>query len=907
MRKPPNDNRSDPFDFELEKLWQAVSSISLDGFWIVDLHGRLRMVNDAYCAMSGYSREELLQMSVSDLDTCESPKDVTARIEKLLKHGDDRFEAQHHTRDGRIIDVEVSATFVAEHQICIGYLRDITAEKSAYRELQNALEFKRNLLDTANVLIIGLDSSGHVSFCNRFAATLTGYSTDELLGRNWFDLMVPRDRFPQVYEEFERLLQGGLPRVFENPILTRNGIEHHISWSNSEILDQGRVVGTLSFGIDITAERRAHEALTAAQQSYTEIVESAQDLIWACDLEGLLTYLNPASEEILGYRPDELIGLNFTDLTPEDRLDPDREVFAQFLSEGKELLNYETVRLAKNGKRVSMLINARAMHDGQGHLIGLQGTGKNITDRKEAEQKLRASEAYQRQILANAPFGVHLWRLDEEDILRFEGSNPAGDRILGIDHSRLSGKPILEAFPGLKGSPLPQRYAQLAREGGAFREDQFDYDAESIRGVFEVDAFQTAPGRLAIFFTDITERKQAEQELVRAREEAILANRAKDDFLGVISHELRTPLTPILGFTEMLSYKCTDHDHKEFLNHIHDAGERMLRLVEDILNFSRLNNKPLELHPSAFSPDSFFRRELEQAAPMANGNRLVLKQPDGTRFLPCPEGQAIVTDTQLLAQILDNLINNACKFTEQGRITLAYGVETLDTLHARLIFEVADTGVGIPPEQAARIWEPFAQVDSSSARTFQGVGLGLAICQRLTANLGGTIELESTPGEGSCFRVTIPVELQHPTAACEKKAPLPVTRLSDTPRILIIEDNDLNRHSLSTQVRVSKGEPVLACDGEEALELLDINGPGHFDAILLDLHLPGMSGFELFSALQRRFGRDALPPIIGVSADISERNRTACAEVGIQAFLEKPVRLDALRAVLAHWIRSPKN
>jgi len=888
----------------LEQLWHAISITTLDGFWVNTLDGKLLHVNDTYCAMSGYHREELLQMSISDLEALESSEDVYARNQKIQRQGADRFETQHRTKDGRIIDLDISLRVIPEHEIIVTFLRDITAAKAYQGKMQAALDLHTTLLETANTLIVALDTHGMVSFCNPFTSSTTGYSREELVGADWFELMVPRIRYPQVYSEFERLITGGLPRTFENPILTKDGEERYISWSNNELVENGEIIGTLSFGIDITDRKRVKDELHASQQRFANLVETAQDIVWICDDQGRFTYLNHAIETILGYRQESLLGRTFSEITPPDRHDQDKAAFEEITCQGKELLNYETVRLAHDGRRVAVLVNARPLYNNEARIIGVQGTAKDVSALKQIEQELRAKEAYRRQIIDNSPFGAHFWELQDGDTMIFQGGNPAADQILGIDHAALIGKPILEAFPGLKESTIPQRYLELARNGGSFHEDQFEYKDNEISGAFEFEAFQTVPGRVAAFFTDVTERKRNEQELIRAREEALQANRAKDDFLGVMSHELRTPLTPILGFAEVLALQIDDPELSEHLAHISEAGQRMLRLVETLLDFSRINSKPPELRLKPFFLDSYFKRELQRFATGAGNNRLLLEAPDGSVFQAQPEDLAIVTDPEIVAQILSNLVANACKFTDGGTITIRYGLEIKNKSDGALTFEVEDTGVGIPIEMQRSIWEPFTQGDSSASRSFQGVGLGLAICQRLVAHLGGTIDLESTPGLGSCFRVSLPVTLQ-PVDQLRKgtlqdQSP---PGLNQTPHILVVEDNDMNRLTLETQIRTLKGSAQLAVDGEEALDLIRIHGLAHFSLILLDLHLPGMSGFEFIRILSQRYEKSSLPPVIAISADTSESNRQRCIASGMQGFLEKPVSLKQFQPTLQRWLQ----
>ena len=899
MSKTPTEPGSTSFHHDLATLWNAISTSSLDGFWINALDGEILHVNEAYCRMSGYSQDELLQMSIADLEAIETAEEVHAHNRKIREQGHDRFETRHRTKDGRLIDLEISLRLVPEHKVIIAFLRNITEAKARQEQLEKAEAYNRDLLNTGNVLIVKLNNAGEAEFVNTFTTQLTGYSREELLGNNWFDILVPRARFPNVYEEFERLLEGGLPEVFENPILTKNGQEKIISWSNRETRDGDGITGVLSFGIDITEKNRALDDLLKTQQHFADIVETAQDLIWACDPEGRLTYLNPAVKDVLGFEPDELIGRYFKEITPKDRIEPDLKVFEKSLSEKTELLNHESARLAKDGARVDLLINARAMYDTTGELIGMQGTAKDITATKRYLEQLRDSESYLRQIITNAPFGALFYRLEKDRELIFEGGNPSADKILEMDLARFIGKQLEEVFPGLSDSDIPDIYRNLALKGGRYHQDQIVYDTGHIKGAYQFDAFQTVPDKIAVFFSDITERKQNEQALIQAREEALQASLAKDNFLGVMSHELRTPLTPILGFTEMLALRIHDPELTGYLEHITEAGHRMLRLIEDILNYSRISAKPPTLELKPFSIEDHLLRELQRFVTITTDNRIEFEEPDGTRFKPLPEGMAVISEPEILAQIVNNLLGNACKFTHQGTITLRYGFLPDTRRHGTLLVEVEDTGVGISEEKLVCIWEPFTQADSSSSRYYQGVGLGLAICRRLVELLDGEIQVESTPGTGSRFLVRLPVELtpisEQPEADASKEQSF---LLPEKTRILVVEDNDMNRLTLQSQIEAMQGETVLAHDSVQALAAIEEHGLASFNLILLDLHLPGMSGLEFYQKLCHDFTAENIPPVIAISADASETNINTCKELGIQDFLAKPVSMTSLHALL---------
>ncbi|WP_300157596.1 PAS domain-containing hybrid sensor histidine kinase/response regulator [Solidesulfovibrio sp.] len=396
-------------------------------------------------------------------------------------------------------------------------------------------------------------------------------------------------------------------------------------------------------------------------------------------------------------------------------------------------------------------------------------------------------------------------------------------------------------------------------------------------------------------FTDVS-------DLIRARVQAEEASRMKSAFLANMSHEIRTPLNAILGLAHLLLKGDMPESQRESLETMRAAGEGLLVILNDILDFSRIEVGRLEIRPAPVDIDRLVEDARRVMAPQAEERGLLLtieRDPDLPRVLVC--------DPVRLKQILLNLLSNALKFTERGRVTLGVArprapVSGIAGLPVR--FLVADTGPGIPEDMRQRIFEPFVQADDDVAREHGGTGLGLSISDRLVRLLGGTgLEIASQPGKGSTFFFTLHLaEPDGKTAAPRPGAPLaPAVDLGGL-RVLVAEDNPFNRFLLQKILeKLGVGRQSFAADGQKALEMLLASkeeGPP-YDVVFMDLRMPGLDGIEV-SRRARQAGIET--PIVALTAQASAEDADRCREAGMTAFFAKPYRISDLEKVLVSLV-----
>ncbi len=529
-----------------------------------------------------------------------------------------------------------------------------------------------------------------------------------------------------------------------------------------------------------------------------------------------------------------------------------------------------------------------------GLVVGLQSVGRRarrLADERTAQ--LRASEERFRLLVEHVP-DYALFALDPEG--RVTSWNSGAERLHGFTAGEIVGRHFAIFFPPEEiraGKPARELATATQRgrvedEGWRMRKDGTRFWANVIMTALHDERGEVIG--FAKIARDMTERKRLEQHLAQARDEALQASRLKSEFLATMSHEIRTPMNGVIGMAGLLMETSLNAEQRTMGRVIQNSAESLLAIIDDILDFSKIEAGKLRLEPADFELRLVIEETLALLAPRAHEKRVELVCDfDATLAAP------LVGDAGRIRQVLTNLVSNAIKFTDRGEVGVS--VRRVRDTAGRTAFRVTvcDTGVGIPEEARARLFQPFTQADGTPTRRFGGTGLGLAICRQLVELMAGRIGYESTPGQGATFWFELELPNSETPLAREPLAALPPGL-----RLLAVDDNATNRRILLGQLGLAGIVAEAVEDARAALaRLRETSAAGTpYHLVLLDWHMPGTSGLELAAEIKADPELSGIPLVMLSSAGPLDDPATAAA-IGFAAFLVKPVRETQLHRCLA--------
>jgi PAS domain S-box-containing protein len=622
------------------------------------------------------------------------------------------------------------------------------------------------------------------------------------------------------------------------------------------------------------------------------ILDTAADAIVTIDQRGVIREYNLAAETLFQMPAAEAVGRPLTDLLPPE-MAGHQAYLERYLATGRAtVIGHGRVLQTRRRDGKPMVVNlavSEVVDQGERYFTGIV---RDVTGLQEAEERFRT--LFQRSGEPHLLFDQTGLVDCNDAATELLGAGARGE-ILGMSLADLAapaqgpnGRPAAEVLEGAE--------ADARREGVR----RLEWTARTVAGTpFPVEMTLT-PIRLAdkdamlVAWHDIAERQRYEQELRAARDAAEAAALAKASFLAMMSHELRTPMTGIIGMIELLAESPMTGEQKRFVGALDGSAQSLLRVLNDVLDYSKIEAGRLDLEAVDFDPVATARDVIELLGNAASRRGNDLRADWDAESIPRLRG-----DPTRLRQLLVNLVGNAIKFTERGRVTLSIHSEPpgRDGL-VPLRFEVRDTGVGIPPEVLPTLFRPFQQADSSTTRRFGGTGLGLAICRRLVDAMGGVMGVDSQPGQGSTFWF----ELELPRAEGQADlAPKPVLQepAARGLRILVAEDNGVNRLLISTRLRRAEHRVTLVEDGVKAVEAA--RGQD-FDLILMDMQMPELDGAGATREIRRLPGSRGRVPIVALTADALPEFRERYMQSGLDDYLTKPVDWDALDRVLLRFV-----
>jgi PAS domain S-box-containing protein len=884
-----------------EQFFRSIFENAQIGISFFNIDGRAVFSNRALHEMLGYSGEELSHLEKWDeIVHPDERADGAKRYGALIRgeRDQDEWEQRYIRRDGLILvangrfsllrDAEGNPQYVAS------LMEDITEKKRAQEERSQVAKQMEMLLESTGQGIYGIDLQGNCTFINRATCELVGFRPDEALGRNIHDLIhhhkpdgsvYPMDQCPV----FRALKEGEGSCIDTEVIWRRDGTPIPVEYSSFPILEDRTITGAVVTVVDITERKRTEEKLRASELLFRSIFDNAQIGIAYFNIDSQEHVSNRALHEMLGYSGEELGRLGQWDeiVAPEERASG-AERYAELIQGKRDTDEYEQRFVRRDGSIVIASDKFQLLRDAAGKPQYIVGLTEDITERKHAQEALQEREQLFRSIFENAHIGISLYNVAKAQYF----TNRALHEILDCTHEDLDSVEKWDSIvhPDERASGA-ERYAKLIagdQDRDAWEQRFVRHDGRIVIADGSFSVIRDVAGKplhLLNMTKDITDRKQAEADLVTAKEQAVAATQAKSDFLANMSHEIRTPMNAILGMTHLALKTELTPKQRDYLTKTKGAAQALLGIINDILDFSKIEAGKLDVETIEFRLDQVLDNlssVVSQKAQDKNLEFLIAAQHD----IP----PNLIGDPLRLGQILINLVNNAVKFTDHGEVVVSVALEEKDLERVKLKVSVRDSGIGMTPEQTARMFQPFSQADTSTSRKYGGTGLGLSISKRLVELMGGEIWVESKYGLGSTFLFTAWFGIGSPVPEHTRFIP----ELAGV-RALVIDDNTQAREILTDALRVFALRVDSVSSGEDAVrEIAAADSQDPYRLVLMDWQMPGMDGLEASSIIKRDDRLQHTPKIVMVTAFGREDIRTKAEELGIEGYLLKPVNSSLL-------------
>ncbi|MBF0569778.1 MAG: PAS domain S-box protein [Candidatus Omnitrophica bacterium] len=613
-----------------------------------------------------------------------------------------------------------------------------------------------------------------------------------------------------------------------------------------------------------------------------------------------LVFVNAAFAQMLGFKKAELIGLKLADIFE------DNKVFRALIGRLKRqepVDGMEVILKRKREGRVWTSISITSEDDPQGRTLHLNFVVEDITRQKEFEKDLVQSRELFKVVFDNTAAAITV--TDQEE--KIVAWNPFAEQMLELGREDLFNKPVHELYPEREWRKM--RKLNIREKGvlsgivtQVFKKDGTLLDVDASISILK-DSMGKVVGSIGIL-RDISKQKRIQEMLVQAKLAAEEANSSKSIFLAKMSHELRTPMNAVLGMLDLtLDTQLTD-EQRDNLKVAKEAAGNLLGLLNDILDLSKAEAGKISIESIEISLREIVRNVCKglQVLTVNKSIQLVYSVADDVPPL-------VMGDPVRIRQIIINLVTNAIKFTHKGKVEIGLKALSRKNKDCEFLFSIKDSGIGIPQDRIGSLFELFTQVDEKTSRRYGGTGLGLAISKKLVEMMGGRIWAESEEGQGSTFNflVTLPVSDNVPPPAAVEGAPVAGVAPDGIGkiRILLAEDNLVNQ-KIAARILEKRGwEVVVANNGREAVDML---GKGHYDIILMDDHMPEMTGVEATILIRGEEKQTGIHiPIVAMTANAMTGDREKYLATGMDGYVSKPIDRDALFRMIINLVQQRKG
>jgi len=858
-----------------------------------------------------------------------------------------QYDEPQTTPDGKTIWLRTSKVPLRNHDRetigILGLYQEITEQKLAEIALLESEQRLSLALEAAQMGVWEYDFSSRKLYWSPEIYRHLGLEQTESLQELLLSIVHPDD-LGLFQEGMRKAIKEGVPYFAIYRLLVNGKTYWTEDRGEAQCDELGVPLKMVGVSQDIT-ERKRVEAILRASEAHANhlanmlrmMCDNVTDMIWAKDLDNHYLFANKAMcEQLLkAIDTNEPVGKGdmFFAQRERDRRpdDPEWHTFGELCRDSDTI----TLQLGKHaefdesgnvqGKFLYLDVHKSPFVNDKGEIIGVVGSARDVTAQKAAEEKLRLASA----ILQCSSEAMLVADADN----RIVDTNPAFTKLTGYEQDEVLGKTPSVLSSGRQGAEFYREMWRVINSTGRWQGEIWNRRKNgeiypewlNISTVYHEDG---SVYRRVALFTDITERQQVTEQLRATASELALANaqveeeraqlaarveqrtsqlkyanHAKDSFLATMSHEIRTPLGGLLGMMELLSMSRLDDKQSETLQVAQKSGRSLLRIVDDILDWSKIEAGKLVLASCAASISEMLRGVVNTYAQLATQKNIQIK-------LEIDPALAVlhIFDPLRLSQILNNFTSNALKFTERGIVQIKADRLAHHDGCDMVRFSVKDSGVGIDKEHQARLFMHYEQASADTARMYGGTGLGLSICRSLAELMEGTIEVESISGTGSTFSFTLNMPVANvavsglPVQHSEIEASLsPLVTDGQHVSVLIVDDHPVNRMLLKQQLDVLGLQVDAAADGTEALDLWQSE---HYDLVITDCHMPVMDGYQLTDRirdLEQQAGSKRVP-IIAWTANVLAEEEERCYKAGMDDMLTKPTELAGLRVMLSKWL-----
>lgn len=852
-----------------------------DLFTVVSADGKFISVNDAWPQLTGWTQDELVGQPTIKFVHPDSEAELIETGRRLRESGSVINELKIRCKDGRWVWVQGRSRLGPNGEM-VGVLHDISAEVEARLELEAARRTQTLLAEEAGIGVWSYEpETGRIEWAPD-ALALMGVSPEDIATADLFLARLPENQRAEVKAAVARAVETGEGGSLEYRLRANDGRWFTLRATYRTEPRPGSRFALKGVSQNITDVARSRDKAIWSERRARRLIEDAPFAVAVYDLDMRLRMVSPRFLEIFRSTEDQVIGKTLTELTNGARRPFVARVSRALL--GEVVSRREDRLYDAEGVEHAFRWEARPWRDLAGEIVGVITYMDEITALTEARREARNNARRLKVALGAARAGVY--EIDHEK-QAFWGS-PEFHRMMG---RRIEYQDVRDAaWPMVHPDDLARIYenATAWRREGRSEPQQHEIRLLSPSGeprwtrIFhDVRRDGQGQARKAVgLILDIDENKKAELALIEAERAAQAANEAKAQFLANMSHEIRTPMNGVLGVLHVLKRELPAGDSADLLSEALAAGQMLSTLLDDVIDISRIDAGRLDLNREPVDPRELTRGVARLLATQAahKGLRLDLDLPEDLGW--------IETDPTRVRQALFNLVGNAVKFTLKGSVTVR-ARRLVSDAGPQLVFDVIDTGVGVPLEAQGRLFERFQQADAGTTRRFGGSGLGLAITRKLARMLGGEVAFSSTPGEGSTFSLTIAAP---PASAPQAPASEAADLLSGL-KMLVVEDNPTNQ-LVARRILEQLGAQVSVADDGAAGVAAAANGA--FDLILMDVQMPGMDGLEASRQIRALPGPAGRAPIIALTANVMAHQQAAYRAAGMNGVAAKPISPSAL-------------